>query len=189
MWHFFSAGTEYDCLMFRFVICRTHLYLYNDKVIYPLNLSNDNAAEVEAEKIEFQIQDDKILSAAVCGHIPLFFSRTHGLICVTPTDFDSNDMLNISAANAPEAYSPLNDYTLRGEQTFPSGSDNNLYMFDLDPDMIYNDFKDEVSQMKAAFVYRLKRNNNMCNTILNELLRNVSDAQTGTIADAADLDR
>ncbi|XP_054725254.1 nuclear pore complex protein Nup133 [Anastrepha obliqua] len=194
---FYNIGTEKDCHNLRFIVTRTHLFFYTEKYIYPLNLSNPAIAEMEAEKIEFHLQDDRILNAAVCGHLPLFFSRTHGLVCVTPGDFDTMDFLNSSYAMGPSGTTTV-DITglssIGGDQSaLYSGqiNDGNLYMFDLDPDAMYNEFKDEVSQLKAAFIYRLKQNNNMCNTILNELLRNMSEGQTGSTAlsDANQLDR
>lgn len=178
--HFFSVATEKECLSLRFIICRSHIYIYNEKVVYPLPLSNIQIGEIDAEKIEFHLQDDRILSAAVCTNIPLIFSRTHGLVSITPGDFDSSDIMNASCTT-PEVFSPMADTVLREQSIVSSSMSNineqNLYMYELDPDSIYSEFKDEVSQLKAAFIYRLKRNTSMCNTILNELLRNVNEPQ------------
>ncbi|XP_004536057.1 nuclear pore complex protein Nup133 [Ceratitis capitata] len=194
---FYNLGTEKDCYNLRFIVTRTHLFFYTDKYIYPLNLSNPAIAEMEAEKIEFHLQDDRILNAAICGQLPLFFSRTHGLVCVTPGDFDTLDFMNSSFAmvgNGTTA-ADISNLSPMGADTsalFTSQiNESNLYMFDLDPDAMYNEFKDEVSQLKAAFIYRLKHNNNMCNTILNELLRNMAEGQTGStgVVDANQLDR
>ncbi|XP_067617960.1 nuclear pore complex protein Nup133 [Eurosta solidaginis] len=200
---FYNVGTEKDCHNLRFIVTRTHLFFYTDKFIYPLNLTNPAIAEMEAEKIEFHLQDDRILNAAVCGYLPLFFSRTHGLVCVTPGDFDTMDYMNSSfAMGAPSGVGgsttaiDINGMSTIGvdqsADLFNSQiNESNLYMFELDPDAMYNEFKDEVSQLKSAFIYRLKHNNNMCNTILNDLLRNMSEGQTGstTLADANQLDR
>lgn len=187
---FYSPSTENECISLRFIICRTHIYIYNDKVVYPLPLSNIQIGEIDAEKIEFHLQDDRILSAAVCTDIPLIFSRTHGLVSITPGDFDSSDMMNASCTT-PEVFSPMADTTLREQSVLSSSMSNineqNLYMYELDPDSIYAEYKDDVSQLKAAFIYRLKRNTNMCNTILNELLRNVTEPST--TGEAAQLDK
>ncbi|XP_037820765.1 nuclear pore complex protein Nup133 [Lucilia sericata] len=188
--HFYSVATENECLSLRFIICRTHIYIYNDKVVYPLPLANIQIGEIDAEKIEFHLQDDRILSAAVCANIPLIFSRTHGLVSITPGDFDSSDIMNASCTT-PEVFSPMGDTTLREQSVLSSSMSNineqNLYMYELDPDSIYSEFKDEVSQLKAAFIYRLKRNTNMCNSILNDLLRNA--AEPSTTGEAAQLDK
>lgn len=178
---FYSLTTENECLSLRFIICRTHIYIFSDKVVYPLPLANIQIGEIEAEKIEFHLQDDRILSAAVCANIPLIFSRTHGLLSITPGDFDSSDIMNASCTT-PEVYSPMVDNTLREQSVLSSSMSNineqNLYIYDLDPDSIYSEFKDEVSQLKAAFIYRLKRNTNMCNSILSDLQRNATEPLT-----------
>ncbi|XP_011189128.2 nuclear pore complex protein Nup133 [Zeugodacus cucurbitae] len=195
---FYNLGTEKECHNLRFIVTSTHLFFYTDKYIYPLNLSNPAIAEMEAEKIEFHLQDDRILNAAICGQLPLFFSRTHGLVCVTPGDFDTIEFMNSSYSFGPNANTAadlnnLSSLAIDQSALYNSSqiNESNLYMFDLDPDAMYNEFKDEVSQLKAAFIYRLKHNNNMSNTILNELLRNMSEnqaASTGS-ADANQLDR
>lgn len=194
---FYNLGTEKDCHNLRFIVTNTHLFFYTDKYIYPLNLSNPAIAEMEAEKIEFHLQDDRILNAAICGQLPLFFSRTHGLVCVTPGDFDTIEFMNSSYTLGPSGNTAADINNVSSSRIDQSAlynsqiNESSLYMFDLDPDAMYNEFKDEVSQLKAAFIYRLKHNNNMCNTILNELLRNMSESQTGTtvVGDANQLDR
>lgn len=195
---FYSVPTENECLSLRFIICRTHIYLYNEKVVYPLSLSNIQMGEIDAEKIEFHLQDDRILSAAVCGQIPLIFSRTHGLVSITPGDFDSAEMMVNMTCASPEVFSPVTsaaaDSSLREQSVLSTSMSNvneqHLYMYELDPDSIYSEFKDDVSQLKAAFIYRLKRNTAMCNTILNELLRNNVEPNTaGKLSEAAQLDR
>lgn len=150
--------------------------------------------EIDAEKIEFHLQDDRILSAAVCGQIPLIFSRTHGLVSITPGDFDSAEMMVNMTCASPEVFSPIAETSMREQSVLSTSVSNineqNLYMYELDPDSIYSEFKDDVSQLKAAFIYRLKRNTTMCNTILNELLRNTVEPQTsGTLIEAAQLDK
>lgn len=190
---YYSAATAQECQSLRFIICRSHMYLYSDRVVYPLNLGNSGVSEIETEKIEFHLQDDRIMCAAVCSQIPLFFSRTHGLVSVSPGDFDSSDFLNMSSCNSPDVF--VSTPTFGGElmnsmrdQTLLSES--NLYMYELDPDAMYNEFKDEVSQMKAAFVYHLKRNTNMSNIILQELLRQTLEGtQTAALGEVSQLDR
>lgn len=191
---FYSVPTEKECLNLRFIICRSHIYIYNDKVVYPLSLSNIQMGEIDAEKIEFHLQDDRILSAAVCGQIPLIFSRTHGLVSITPGDFDSAEMMVNMTCASPEVFSPIAETSMREQSVLSTSVSNineqNLYMYELDPDSIYSEFKDDVSQLKAAFIYRLKRNTTMCNTILNELLRNTVEPQTsGALIEAAQLDK
>ncbi|KAI8045319.1 nuclear pore complex protein Nup133 [Drosophila gunungcola] len=190
---FFNAKTEEDCLSLRFVVGSSHIYLYSPKVVYPLHLSNSvPTAELEAEKIEFHLHDDRILSAAICNQMPLFFSRTHGLISITPGDFDSTEMMNLSSCNTPDLFAPNSFNASFGapDQSALTGSTNNLHLFELDPDEMYNELSDEVGQLKAAFLYHLKRNHNMVKTIVGELLRSVTGADpNGAPIDAYKLDR
>lgn len=185
---FYSASTENECLMFRFIICRTYLYIYGEKIIYPLNLANPFVGEVEVDKIEFQLQDDRLLSAAVCGNIPLFFSRSHGLMCVSPSDFDSNDFMNTTNPQQ-DVYSsqPHGEFSLDLPQSetssFVSVNERNLCMYEFDPDEMYDKHNDDVSKFKAAFVYCLKGNNTMCNKILKELLLSTTEGQMSSIAE------
>ncbi|KAL9894750.1 LOW QUALITY PROTEIN: nuclear pore complex protein Nup133 [Glossina fuscipes fuscipes] len=191
--NFYSESTEKECLSPRFIISPTHIYIYNEKIVYPITLANIQMGENDAEKIEFHLQDDRILYAAVYAHIPLFFSRRHGLVSITPGDFDNSELPN-NTWTTSEVFSPAAEANLK-EQTITSATstsnidENNLYMYELDPDSIYSEFKDDVSQLKAAFIYRLKKND-MCNSILNDLLKNVAEPQTGgALSDANQLDK
>ncbi|EDW82956.1 uncharacterized protein Dwil_GK22571 [Drosophila willistoni] len=191
---FFSPKTVQDCLCLRFIVTSSHFYLYTPKTVYPLHLSQSvPTAEVEAEKIEFHLHDDRILSAAVCNRLPLFFSRTHGLVSITPGDFDSTDMLNMSSCHTPDLFAPTSfngSFSVNAEQSIQLSSSNNLNMFDIDPDDVYNELTDEVGHLKAAFLYCVKGNHNMVKTIVGELLRNVAEADpNGAPLDAYKLDR
>ncbi|XP_033243531.1 nuclear pore complex protein Nup133-like [Drosophila miranda] len=192
---FYNAKTKEDCVSLRFIIGSSHIYLYTPKVVYPLLLENAvPTAELEAEKIEFHLHDDRILCAAVCSRLPLFFSRTHGLVSITPGDFDANELHNMSTCNTPDLFEPamLGSFSAPDQSALSAvtGSSNNLHMFELDPDELYSDRRDEVGQLKAAFVYHLKRNNSMVKTIIGELLRTVNEPdQCGAPLDAYKLDR
>jgi len=63
-------------------------------------------------------------------------------------------------------------------------------MYQLDPDDVYSELNNEVGQLKAAFLYRLKRNNNMVNTIIADLMDSVTETDPkGGPLDAYKLDR
>ncbi|XP_017856219.1 PREDICTED: nuclear pore complex protein Nup133 [Drosophila arizonae] len=190
---FFNSKTAQECLSVRIIVGPSHMYLYTPKVVYPLLLSNGSpTAEIEAEKVEFHLHDDRILSAAICNHLPLFFSRTHGLVSITPGDFDSTDLLNMSSCNTPDMFAPISfNASFSGQDQSTLGdSTNNLPLFHLDPDDVYNELNNEVGQLKAAFLYKLKRNNNMVNTILADLMESINESdQQGAPLDAYKLDR
>ncbi|EDW30446.1 GL18034 [Drosophila persimilis] len=192
---FYNAKTKEDCFSLRFIIGSSHIYLYTPKVVYPLLLANAvPTAEIEAEKIEFHLHDDRILCAAVYSRLPLFFSRTHGLVSITPGDFDANELHNMSTGNTPDLFKPamLGSFSAPDQSALTAVTDsrNNLHMFELDPDELYSDRRDKVGQLKAAFVYHLKRNNSMVKTIIGELLRTVNEPdQCSAPLDAYKLDR
>ncbi|EDW59117.1 nuclear pore complex protein Nup133 [Drosophila virilis] len=190
---FYSNKTVQECLSVRIIVGPSHMYLYTPKVIYPLLLSNAApTAEMEAEKVEFHLHEDRILSAAVCNHLPLFFSRTHGLVSITPGDFDSTDLLNMSSCNTPDLFAPIsfNASFSAPDQSMLGDSSNSLPMYQLDPDDVYTELNNEVGQLKAAFLYRLKRNNNMVNTIIADLMESIAESDPkGAPLDAYKLDR
>lgn len=169
---FFSPNTELECLELKFILNRNMAYIYGERIIYPINIQNTltTTADNELEKIEFQIQGDKIMNAIVCSNIPLVFSRSHGLVAISPSDFDQSDFLNSSFSpdviTSPALSESLNQTVISTNITTIG---NNLMMYDLDPNEIYNDSKDSNSHLKAAFIYHLKRNYTACNTILKEL--------------------
>lgn len=154
-------------------------YIYSDKIIYPVILdaagSQQSLEDVEkVEQIEFQSQDDKIMFAANHNNIPLFFSRNHGLVCVTPSDFEP-DIFNSSVSS--DVFSPITASDTSMNIFSPNTTNiGNLTMYDLDPEDIYESSKDAVSQLKAAFIYFLKRNHTMCNGILKELQKTQTDS-------------
>ncbi|KAM8703409.1 hypothetical protein ACLKA7_008085 [Drosophila subpalustris] len=190
---FFSSKTVQECLSVRIIVGTAQMYLYTPKVVYPLLMANSApTAEMEAEKVEFHLHEDRILSAAFCNQLPLFFSRTHGLVSITPGDFDSTDLLNLSSCNSPDLFAPLsfNASFSVPDQSLLGDSANNLPMYQLDPDDVYSELNNEVGQLKAAFLYRLKRNNNMVNTVIADLMDSVSETdQKGGPLDAYKLDR
>lgn len=170
---FFTEETKAENLNMKFIINKNLTYVYNSKVIFPI-LVNE-VVNSDVEKIEFHAQDDKILAAACFNNIPLFFSKLHGFVSVSPSDFDpdflnSSEMFNQSGF-ALETSQFMNDSIISASTT----NIVNLTMYDLDPNEIYNDNKDLVSKLKAAFVYHLKRNTVKCKELLRNLIMAESD--------------
>lgn len=134
----------------------------------------------EFEKIDLQTPSDKILFAAAYYQFPLFFTRHNGLVCVTASDFDPADFMNASLAS--ETFNSKFDLSLGGGgggtgalnisgvfSPSVSMAPDTLTVYDLDPEEIYNESTGALSQMKAAFIYYLKKNISTCNGILKEL--------------------
>lgn len=58
-------------------------------------------------------------------------------------------------------------------QTFHNETATNLTIYDVNPDEISN-MHDSISQIKAAFIYHLKKNTSKCSAIINQLFANSS---------------
>ncbi|EDV94537.1 nuclear pore complex protein Nup133 [Drosophila grimshawi] len=188
---FYSAKTVQECLSVRIMVGASNLYLYTPKVVYPLGLVNLlPTGENEMEKVEFHLHEDRILSAAMCNRIPLFFSRTHGLVGITPGNFEPFDMMNLSNLNPSDVYFPFDASFNVANQSMSQENSNCLPMYQLDPDEVYADFNNGVGQLKAAFLYRLKRNNQMVKTVLADVMDSIAESDPkGAPLDAYKLDR
>jgi nuclear pore complex protein Nup133 len=131
-----------------------------------------------------------LIAAENVGGLPLFFSRIHGVICVSPSDFEPdffNNSMNVSISNANlstmggagDIFSPQQSAQISMMETSvlsPNTTNaGNLSVYALDPEEIRENNRDVGSQFKAAFIYHLKRNAAMCQTILNELFGNSID--------------
>ncbi|XP_001847396.2 nuclear pore complex protein Nup133 [Culex quinquefasciatus] len=182
---FYSREREEETTGFRFVANRVVAYVYNEKVIYPVNLdrgaansaanSESSSPSEELEKIEFNVQDDAILAANCFQNTALFFSKIHGLVVVTPSDFEPNSEVFNSSVSS-DVFNPnisVNDSVFISQSIFAPATTNagNLVLYDLDPEEISSADKDHVSQLKAAFIYHIKRNIPASNEIINEILQ------------------
>lgn len=58
-------------------------------------------------------------------------------------------------------------------QTFHNETATNLTIYDINPEDIPN-MHDSISQIKAAFIYHLKKNTSKCSAIINQLFSNSS---------------
>lgn len=178
---FYSHQQQNNFLKFKFIICRGVAYIYNDRLILPVILQQNSPLQSpsdDIEKIEFTLQDDRLLTAENINGLPLFFSRIHGIVSVSPSDFEPdflNNSMNLSTANL----SAIGQDVVMSPQPIMMETSNvlspnttnagNLTMYGLDPEEIRENNRDIASQYKAAFIYHLKRNSAMCQTILNEL--------------------
>lgn len=155
-------------LQLNFILNRGIAYIYDEKNIFPVSLTG--ADMEEADKIEFKSQGDKILSAAAVNGFALFFSKNHGVISITPSDFDHLDINNSSVS--PEVLSigmPLTESSF-SMQTTNYTTMHSLSMYEYDPAEITSTSNDIVNQIKAAFMYHLKRNATACSEIVNDLI-------------------
>ena len=160
-------------------------YIYGERLILPIVIQSNLPLQPpidDIEKIEFHAQDERLIAAENVGNLPLFFSRIHGVVCVTPSDFEPdlfNSSVNVSMSNVSvmsEVFSPLVHSVVDASNILSPTTTNagNLTLYELDPEEIRESSKDSVSQFKAAFIYHLKRNSAMCHTILNEMFKDAT---------------
>ncbi|XP_053688434.1 nuclear pore complex protein Nup133 isoform X2 [Sabethes cyaneus] len=185
---YYSREREEEYLKFKFVANRTMAYVYNDKYIFPVMLdrhpgssanSESSSPSEELEKIEFNVQDDGILAANCFQNMALFFSKIHGMVIVTPSDFEPNSEVFNSSISS-DMFNPnisVNDSVFINQSIFAPATTNagNLILYDIDPEEVGNANKDNVNQLKAAFIYHIKRNNTASNDIINSILQNVEE--------------
>lgn len=174
-------------LNFKFIICRGTAYIYSERLIVPVVIQTNAPLQPpldDFEKLEFHNQEDRIIAAENIGGLPLFFSRLHGVLCITPSDFEPdffNNSVNVSMSNvsvAGELFSPQGPGASLADVSnilSPSTTNvGNLTLYELDPEEIRERNKDAVSKFKAAFIYHLKRNSAMCHTIINEMFKDAT---------------
>jgi nuclear pore complex protein Nup133 len=188
---FFSQQAVNLFLGLKFIVCRGMAYIYSERLILPVVMQANTPLQPpidDVEKIEFHTNDDRIVGAENVAGLPLFFSRVHGVVCVTPSDFAedffNNSTMNASAINASEVFSPQTTAAAMDASSIlaPTTTNvGNLTMYDLDPEEIRERSKDSVSQFKAAFIYHLKRNSAMCQTILADLFKDESPKIDGKL--------
>lgn len=186
---FFSHQQVNSFLNFKFIICRGIAYIYSERLIIPIVLQSNSPLQPpidDIEKIELHNQDDRFVAAESVGNLPLFFSRIHGVVCVTPSDFDPdffNSSMNVSGMGeiftsqaqqtAEMSILSPNATTAGYEYSEQSDSTNygNLTLYELDPEEIREGNTDPVAQLKAAFIYHLTRNSVMVRNILNGIFK------------------
>ncbi|XP_049535624.1 nuclear pore complex protein Nup133 [Anopheles darlingi] len=196
---FYSSDRLAELIDFRFIANRSIAYVYNDRSIFPvaLNGAGGSAATIggsegsspteDVEKIEFHVREDVILMGNCFQNTPLFFTRLNGILVVTPSDFDPSDMFNSSVSS--EMFNPTvllagaNDSVVtigQHQSIFAPATTNagNLVLYELDPDEIAasaEEQQDPDHQLKAAFIYHIKRNNGAADELIGSLLETFGD--------------
>ncbi|XP_057660912.1 nuclear pore complex protein Nup133 [Diorhabda carinulata] len=140
-----------ESLSYRFLICGTSAYLYNDKTITVIR------PQEEPDVFEFTSSQDVLLGGSICINTPVFFSRINGLIAVCSNDQISDFINQSMTSNTPV------------ETSFNETAVNNLSVYVIDPQEIHSAYKDTMSQMKAAFIFHIRNQQSAYQEILNEL--------------------
>ena len=141
-----------DYLSYRFLLCGTHAYLYNQKSITVIK------PHEEPDILEFNTPQDFLLAGSVCVNTAIFFSRNHGLVAISSNEMANELNLSVAGANTPAETSFYESMVV-----------NNLSIYNMDPEEISNACKDTLSQLKAAFIFYIKNQEDAYKDILYEL--------------------
>lgn len=101
------------------------------------------------------------MTAVIYNQIPVFFTRIHGFVSISSSDFDGIDGFNQSAV--------AGDLLETSHLSVHNDMTANLTLYDINPEDVLS-ADDVISQMKAAFIYHLKKNNTKSAAILQQLL-------------------
>lgn len=168
------------------------VYVYDDKHMLQLQLSGGGAlcgSGEPSDKVDFGSQGERLMAGMLYRQrLAVFFLRNSGFVCVTaaPEERDAADgQLNDSMANASQTFNGTATAAATLDANAPDG---NLTLFELDPADVYDD-TDSVSQLKAAFMYHVKKNAAKCAEVLAELVnsRNGVDLDALVVKIARDL--
>lgn len=184
---FYSGDGNEESLKYKLILTESTAYVYGERSIFEVLLNGNltlfmieissliefqnlfSSGVVQGientEKIELPTPNDRILAAAVYNQIPIFFSRVNGFISISSSDFGNIDCFNSSVV------SDMSDFQMTSQ--IQNETATNLTLYDINPEDVYNTH-DNISQIKAAFIYHLKKNTNKCSNIINQLFSNAS---------------
>ncbi|CAH0552008.1 unnamed protein product [Brassicogethes aeneus] len=138
----YNENNPAEVLSYRFLLCGTHAYLYNQRSITVIKPQED------PDVLEFNAPQDFLLGGSICVNTPVFFSRNNGLVSVSGNDF-AGDLLNLSvtACNTP----------LEGSFNESIAVTNNLSVYNMDPEEFAPTSLDTQGQLKAAFICHVQK--------------------------------
>ncbi|XP_063701326.1 nuclear pore complex protein Nup133 [Culicoides brevitarsis] len=168
---------EKEGMDLRFIVSHGMAYVYDEKFVYPVFITGHDLDE--AESIEFKGAEDKILAAVSVQDLALFFSRTHGIISVTPSDFDPSELGN-NVSMSQDHETTFNESMSMSSFREPNANQtmSNLSMYDYNPEEIMQSHDDVVHKLKAAFLYYVKRNTIESTKIIENLLDESENLQS-----------
>lgn len=146
-----------EFLSYRLLLCDNNVFVYRNRDITIIQPGS------EPDLLDFSAIGDKLLGGSVCSNIPVFFSRNQGLLAIYPVDQAMHDV-SLSRTvldNSVDKWMPF-DETLSVQHT-------NLSLYNLEPQDMLATQKDTISQLKAAFLYHVKNQQEACYEILAQL--------------------
>ncbi|KAF4526274.1 hypothetical protein B566_EDAN010984 [Ephemera danica] len=156
--YYHGEDSESEGLSYQFLLYSGSALVYSRKHLLAVSVG---ASQEEPDRIEFVNSGDCILGGSLCGNVPVFFSRSHGLVSVTSTDSSPMDLLtaSMSFTEAPS----LDRHSVSQFSETANLSLTHANLEDLAGE------NDKPSRLKAAFVYFNRRDMNTCQDILMEL--------------------
>lgn len=143
---------EQDLSQYRLLIAGHSALVYSNRnvLVFPLsNLSDD------PDTIEFRNEGDCLLGGSVCANVPVFFSKSHGLVSVSPLDYSPND------------FSSQNDsITYGADVSMSECGDVSVLEQDLEELTTHQNID---ARIKAAFLYHVSKNQAQCEGLVREL--------------------
>lgn len=154
---FYHDEIESLLASYHFILCGWEAIIYDRKDVLVVNTTS----EVEQDKIDLVRGEDSILGGAICGSTPVLFTKSVGLVSITPVDFAAQDFNTTGYTDTTISM----DYSYKVNQTAQNFS--TLISNDELQDMYSS--SDAVRQLRAAFLLSLRKNKAQCNGILSEL--------------------
>lgn len=141
---------------YRFILCGWEAIIYDQHDVIVVNTASD----VEQDKVDLvRGREDSILGGAICSSTPVLFTKSVGLVSITPLDFATQDF---STGYADASMSM--DHSCRANQSAQNFSTLNN---DELQDMYCS--SDAATQLRAAFLLSLRQNKAQCDEILSQL--------------------
>lgn len=158
---FYHDDIEFTLMSYHFVLCGWEAIIYNQHNVLVIN----TASEIEQDKIDLvRGGEDSILGGAICSATPVLFTKSIGLVSITPVDFAVQDF-SMSYADASTTMSM--DYSYKVNQTHTAQNFSTLISNEELQDMYCS--SDATAQLRAAFLLSLRQNKVQCNEILSQL--------------------
>ncbi|XP_046402089.1 nuclear pore complex protein Nup133 [Ischnura elegans] len=138
---------------YHFILHGNNVIMFNFKNIIAVPVSSPSE---DPDKLEFMTSDDRVLGGALCGSVPLFFLKNHGLLSILPIESTSVDAFNNSI---------MEDSNV-SEQSLLFSDGLTVSMAELE-EMSVN--KDSTTKLKAAFLNYVRKDRAKCEALLQDL--------------------
>lgn len=145
---------EQDISQYQLLIAGLSALVYSQRNVLVFPFPVPNALE-DPDVIEFRNEGDKLLGGSVCANVPVFFSKSHGLVSISPLDYYPNDF---SSQNDSINYGP--------DVSISECGDISVLEQDLEELVTHQNLD---ARMKAAFLYHVSKNQAQCEAIVKEL--------------------